>query len=633
MVLWAGLAACADAPYHWPLDLPKLLTSSFAEYRVGRFHAGIDLRTGGIGKAVHAADDGYVCRVRCSPWGYGKAVYLRLEDGHTVVYAHLDAFAEPLAGYVRAAQHARQSYTVDLYPEAGKFPVSRGEVIARSGQTGTGVPHLHYEFRDAAERPVNPRLLGITWPDSTRPVIRKVVIAPAGPDTRLGADIVPLVREARRKGPGEYVCDPVSAYGRIGFGLDVIDPANKGATKLGVYLVRTVAGDEELFRVRNDRLSYDTNRNGVVAFHPFFLSEGRFLLQWRWPGNECEPFQCAASDGWFTVPEEPVEIRIETEDFLGNRAAVTIPVRPEVPLPETGLSQGGVGAGKMDIECLGNWILLTASFDAPEPDAPQLEVDGPASAQGGRFRRVGPSAFRAGYLPPADAREVTLRVRHERIAPYERHLFIFQRGVPGRTVELGRAELRVRPNSPYGTLFARGYTPGSASTRIRLLDAPCRIWPADSPIDEPVEISFPVPDGVEQRRRVHVYEKRSWGWLRHATRREGDRLTISTRRLGTFAVMEDDQAPRITNVVPADGARLTSARPPIRASVSDVGSGIETITVTCNGHWLLMEYDPERGVINWARDEDLPAGRKELVFTVADAAGNSTVCKRAVDGP
>ncbi|MBN2308918.1 MAG: M23 family metallopeptidase, partial [Candidatus Hydrogenedentes bacterium] len=132
-IVLAALALGAAEPYDWPLDLPRALTSSFAEYRPGRFHAGIDLRTGPVGKAVHAPADGHVSRIRCSPWGYGKAVYVQLADGNTVVFGHLQGFSAPLEAYVRAHQHRLRSYTVDLYPEAGAFPVRRGEVIARSG--------------------------------------------------------------------------------------------------------------------------------------------------------------------------------------------------------------------------------------------------------------------------------------------------------------------------------------------------------------------------------------------------------------------------------------------------------------------------------------------------------------------
>ncbi|MDE2699870.1 MAG: hypothetical protein OXI23_13450, partial [Gemmatimonadota bacterium] len=33
--------------YHWPMDAPPALTSTFGEYRGGRLHAAIDLKTYG----------------------------------------------------------------------------------------------------------------------------------------------------------------------------------------------------------------------------------------------------------------------------------------------------------------------------------------------------------------------------------------------------------------------------------------------------------------------------------------------------------------------------------------------------------------------------------------------------------
>jgi trigger factor len=90
IIVLALVAAGPVSPYTWPLDLPRIVTSSFGEYRGGRFHAGLDLRTGGIGKEEKAPLNGYVSRVRCSPSGYGKAVYLRLEDGNTAVFEMKD---------------------------------------------------------------------------------------------------------------------------------------------------------------------------------------------------------------------------------------------------------------------------------------------------------------------------------------------------------------------------------------------------------------------------------------------------------------------------------------------------------------------------------------------------------------
>ena len=60
-------AAASDEPYAWPLDLPRVVTGTFGEYRGGRFHAGMDLMTGENGRPIHAPADGHVMRVTCSP--------------------------------------------------------------------------------------------------------------------------------------------------------------------------------------------------------------------------------------------------------------------------------------------------------------------------------------------------------------------------------------------------------------------------------------------------------------------------------------------------------------------------------------------------------------------------------------
>jgi hypothetical protein len=637
-------AVQGGSDYCWPLDLPPAVTSSFAEYREGRFHTGIDLRTGGIGKPVHVAGDGYVSRVRCSPWGYGKAVYVRLSDGNTAVYAHLNAFFEPLAEFARAAQHAGKSYTVDLYPGAEAFPVTRGQVIAESGQTGIGVPHLHYEVRDAAERVINPRSLGIRWPDTVSPVIRKAAIIPADPDSSVNGDIVPLVREVRLAGPGEYRCDPVCVRGRVGFAVDVIDPANDGDNQLGVYSVSTEVNGTEVFRVQNDRLSYDTNHNGAVAFHPFLLDKGPFLLQWRWPGNRCEPFQQSPSDGWVTAPEKLVEVRITATDFLGNAASLGFSLKPDAPLPAEppGRAQGfraaghaGTGRGKVSLDCAGNWVVITVRFREPEATVPELVVEGPAPLASGVFFRVDAKTFRAGYMPPGNVSEIVLQVKHERIPGDKVRLHVFHRGDAQRAEEL-EAGVRITayPESPYGLLMVRGYeSDEKVSSPIRVLGKAYHLWPDSAPIATPVELRFPLPEGAEQADRVHVYRKRKPGWSAEETRRIEGALTISTRELGTFAVMEDDKPPRIADVVPTEGASVGSVRPEIRATVSDQGSGIAEVTATCNGQWLLMAYDPEGDRVTWERDEDLPSGPKEIVFTAIDRAGNTTTCSRTIAGP
>ena len=110
-----------DAPLaHTPLATPLAVTGGFCEYRIGHLHAGFDFGTGGsVGKPVMAPANGWVARIRSSGVGYGRSLYINTEDGRLLQLGHLDAFAGPVAAYVRAKQDSSGQYEQDLWPEAG----------------------------------------------------------------------------------------------------------------------------------------------------------------------------------------------------------------------------------------------------------------------------------------------------------------------------------------------------------------------------------------------------------------------------------------------------------------------------------------------------------------------------------
>lgn len=619
--------------YLWPLDLPRVVTSSFGEYRGGRFHAGIDLRTGEIGKPVHAPADGYVSRVRCSPWGFGKAVYLKTKDGHNVVFGHLNDFHPALRDYVRKIQHEKKNYTVDLFPAAELFPVKAGDVVAYSGETGIGPSHLHYEIRDDQERPLNPRLLGIRWPDTTPPRIQKALIMPAGPDSRVKGDILPLVLKVKAVDATHYTCDPVQAKGTIGFGLDVFDPANEGANILGIHTLTARAGGTEIFRVQMDRFSYDDRDNEIVSYHPFLLSKGRLMLLWRWPGNVCDPYQQIVNDGWYKVPDGSVTIEIEAGDFFGNTACLSIPVKPATVSNPPVISAKGTGKGSVSVDSMGTWLVLTATFTAPEPEPPKLIADDAVSS----FEQMDEKTFRAAFVPKESQENVNIRVDHPRIPSFKQQMYVLHRGSQKRVITMaerpeGNVTATVKPNSPYGVLLLRAYpaqeTPGSP---IPVRGEPVRLWPAAAPVDEPIEISFPMPAGIQDSERLAIYRDAGKYWTPLHTERAGGRLVASTQDLGAFAVLEDNIPPALSEIVPSGPIPASQRRPKIAAKVSDTGSGMRNVTVTCNGQWLLVAYDPERGRIDWEQDEDLPEGPKEFVFTAVDEAGNTKTVTRKVE--
>jgi hypothetical protein len=164
--------------YIFPLDSPWVLSGNYGELRPNHFHAGLDFSTGGnVNLPVYAAEEGYVSRIRVSPVGYGKCVYITHPGGHVTVYAHLNAFAMKLDGVVKLEQYARRKYEIDFIPRTHSIRVKKNEIIGLSGNTGgsTG-PHLHFEIRDEiSETPLNP-LKFLKTSDHVKPVLNQLAI-------------------------------------------------------------------------------------------------------------------------------------------------------------------------------------------------------------------------------------------------------------------------------------------------------------------------------------------------------------------------------------------------------------------------------------------------------------------------
>lgn len=164
----------SNAPWPWPVPVdPPQITATFMEARTGGYHTGLDIRTmGRTGLPVSTPLDGSVVRVRTSPEGYGKAVYLDVGDGRTLVFAHLSAFADPIQERIVARQAVTREYAQQIYLEPGEVTFDVGDVIALSGDTGTGAPHLHFEVRDG-DVPINP-IDFFDVPDIEPPIVEQI---------------------------------------------------------------------------------------------------------------------------------------------------------------------------------------------------------------------------------------------------------------------------------------------------------------------------------------------------------------------------------------------------------------------------------------------------------------------------
>ena len=152
-----GLTALADTqqqlsdnPFRPPVDYEISLAGNFGEPRPHHFHGGLDIRTDGVeGKHIYAIADGYVSRITIGLDGFGNAVYITHPTGHTSIYAHLKSFSPRIKAALRKYQYEHQTSVADARLTPLDVPVSQGQFIALSGNTGhSTAPHLHLEVHD-----------------------------------------------------------------------------------------------------------------------------------------------------------------------------------------------------------------------------------------------------------------------------------------------------------------------------------------------------------------------------------------------------------------------------------------------------------------------------------------------------
>ncbi|MHB9029890.1 MAG: M23 family metallopeptidase [Candidatus Latescibacterota bacterium] len=318
----APLSSAADE-ISWPIESGKAVTSSFGEPRPGRFHLGVDFSSGGvIGKPVYALGDGWISRASTSASGYGKMLELTLAKGGSAVYAHLSGFLPAIEDTLEALRHRRHSYEVNITFRPGEFPVRRGEVICRSGDSGSGPPHLHLELRDTENRPLNLLNHGLSAEDRIPPEIGGVVFIPL--DRESAVDGSPL--------PQPYLSPSGEALyltGNVGVAAEFVDRIVPSWYRLGVHRVELSVDSTTVFSKQYDRIPLSHSRFGGLDY----LSGrrhgvgGTLSALFRRDSNPLDFYQGAGLPNIPpSGPAAPHTLHIRTWDLAGNMAKTSVPV-------------------------------------------------------------------------------------------------------------------------------------------------------------------------------------------------------------------------------------------------------------------------------------------------------------------
>ena len=331
--------------YQSPIGFEISLAGNFGEPRPHHFHGGIDIKTDGVeGKAIYSIGDGYVSRVTVGKFGFGNAVYVTHPEGYTSVYCHLKSFSPRIKAAMRRWQYAHQTCEGDAQLSPMDCPVSQGQLIALSGNTGhsTG-PHLHLEIHDTETWNMLDPLdfIGDLVNDTVPPQAHSLMACPQQGkgifNQSTSRQIFPIL--------GSRLSQTFTAWGKVGFALRADDYMQASSNHFGIReTILQVDGQEVFHAVVND-IPVESNRlvNAWGDYDHWLHHRQWYMKSFVEPGNTLSILR-AEQRGIIDFSEErDYQLEYILRDFKGNESRYAFTVRGdkssgefEVPQQEEG---------------------------------------------------------------------------------------------------------------------------------------------------------------------------------------------------------------------------------------------------------------------------------------------------------
>lgn len=632
----------------WPTDASRIFTSTFGETRPGRFHAGLDISTNGTtGYPCYAVDDGDLIRMKVNFNGYGKVLYLRLHDGRIAVYAHLDRFNDQLDSLARVRQQDRGYYEFEDFFRKGEYSFKKGDIIAYTGETGAGPPHLHFELRHGMDVPYNPLLEGYYSPDSRVPLVKSVSIRPVDNESEVNGDILPLVM-----GVKDSKVEPVEFYGRVGISAKAYDFQDNTWYRLGIFRLELFVDGQLRHVTRLDSFDYKYNRHARLDFD-FWLErnkKSRFRRLYKLEPNKLhfydDQYQDGILDSRILGPGEH-HIRIRAIDMAGNERNVEWVVnaldKPTLasasgngprPAPITSDSSTWI---KPELKLIGT----TLRVNVKDRDKRIKSLAFALSGTGVSFDMV--NRGKKGWLgraelPPSQLQEQVLSFT---VVEDSITYSVITDTLSILSMKENDTATIVSPDSIFRASFHREslWFPMAASFSVKQPEsktiAPVYSFrPEEVPFANPFNLSFTHPDSTWDITDVVCYRDAvlggEWIYLGHRLEEDGRVLTSRSLSCEDFSVLKDTTAPEIVSTTPWDNGIIGNKKPIIVVKAIDDLTGLRfnECKLILDGEEKIWYFDQDKHEFQYRVESPLKKGNHEWSMLIVDNVGNRVEVKR-----
>ncbi len=625
--------------YIWPLTIDNGISSTFQEFRSNHFHAGIDLRTfKTTGFPVRAVSDGVIEKIIVSRTGIGRAIFLRHRDGNLSIYGHLEKFRDDIEALVTREQKRRGEKYFGAYIPAQSIPVSRGTVMAFSGESGDGFPHLHFEIRDKLNGSLNPlSLIGGPSIDNRAPILKGILLRSRG-HSLINNDIGEFYFALHDKGSFYAPAETLQVTGPFELVLHTVD-LTRAQQVVAPYSLEAYLDGQLYYQILFERLLRDDNNQlGMLYDMSYSLTNSFYYKLFFQSGFNLENRKMSFTDQVSRLTPGMHEIKIIVKDRYNNQAIARIPLQKR-PVSEAILLNKKINPKASSYQALldanvslyinhddvvvkvrdfsrpAAWITLKVKQGNQEQVVAASEyVDGvyfcfkPATPD----LRLGLRLILSDGRQPVEElqKNIQLLVLESRCAR-QFHAGDFIADFAAKTV--------LEPT----VLLLENKT---LATDYPLLAGPVSISPTNFTFLDTVYFKFRIPRAQARPEQLGICKyhplSRTWRFIKSQPVPEAGYLGSRVLTGGIFALMRDIFPPEI--YFNHSRIQYVDAHEKIVVRLHDRGKGIDyrTVAVFLNGREADSEYDPDWGHIVVYGTEGLRKGKNDMRVHAADFAGN-----------
>ena len=528
----------------YPLDIPIILSGTFAELRPNHFHAGIDIKTKGTeGFNVYSIGDGYISRIQITHGGYGKALYIKHDNGQSSVYAHLKKYSPKIEKIIKEIQYSNESYTFRVYPKENEIRISEKELIGYSGNTGRSYgPHLHYELRDDKDRPINPlKYKNYNVLDTIPPVVLGLHYKEIPQNSINGSNSSFKNLKLTKISSKLFISDTLNTSGLIGFGVNSYDRMNNTWNKMGLSNIKANLNGEQVFDMNLNSFSYEEWRhiNTFIDYASYKNKKIRIQKLYIEDYNPLDMYNRSLGNGVINIKnQDKVYLyAIRLFDYNKNYTEILIPI---------------------------SWK------EKINYKTKELESDNIYS---------------------------------------------------------------INKDSVYNLLFASSSIKLSKNTfytdkeiEITERDNILSIDEDSIPVLKEITIKFNTDrynDSLVNKTYIAKLDKEDKSSFVSNNLKNG-KLTADIKLLGDYMIKVDSIPPSI-NLIDIEDSQWISNRDKLQIKINDKNSGISSYRGTLNDKWILLEYNPMKGILTYDFDDNINNSEPKniLKVNVTDNVGNT----------